>query len=433
MCPANAAQATPAALRARAARAVAAVRRKGRPLDELLGPGTPPLIRELAFGTCRHYFSLRSDLDARLSEPLRERHQDVYALLLVGLYQLRHLRIPDHAAVSETVAGARVLGKPWARALVNGVLRGATRSPAPPAADEERWEHPAWLIEALRAAWPDDHAALLEANNTRAPMAIRVNRAKNDVMAYRALLDAGGFAHRPGLAPASLVLETPTAASRLPGYDQGWAAIQDEAAQLAATLLPCSKGARVLDACSAPGGKAFALLEAEPTLALTALDASEVRLGRLRTEAKRLGHRPAQILTGDATGTAWWDGTPFDAILLDAPCSGTGTLRRHPDIKVSRTPPDVRAASRLQRALLAGLWRVLSQRGSLLYCTCSVLPEENDAVIEGFLAATPDASPVSLDAPWGRPTAHGRILLPSPGGPDGFYYARLVKTPRTCA
>ena len=433
MCPANAAQATPAALRARAARAVDAVRRKGRPLDELLGPGTPPLVRELAFGTCRHFFSLRSDADARLSEPLRERHQDVYALLLVGLYQLRHLRIPDHAAVSETVAAARVLGKPWARALVNGVLRSATRSPAPPAADEERWEHPAWLIEALRAAWPDDHAALLDANNTRAPMAIRVNRAKNDVMAYRALLDAGGFAHRPGLAPASLVLETPTTATRLPGYDRGWAAIQDDAAQLAATLLSRGKGARVLDACAAPGGKTFAMLESNPTVSLTALDASDARLGRLRAEAKRLGHEPAQILTGDATGTAWWDGTPFDAILLDAPCSGTGTLRRHPDIKVSRTPADVRAASRLQRALLDGLWRVLSQGGSLLYCTCSVLPEENDAVIEGFLAATPDASPVSPDAPWGRPTAHGRILLPSPGGPDGFYYARLVKTPRSCA
>ena len=230
-----------------------------------------------------------------------------------------------------------------------------------------------------------------------------------------------------------LVLETPTTATRLPGYDRGWAAIQDDAAQLAATLLPRGKGARVLDACAAPGGKTFAMLESNPTVSLTALDASDARLGRLRTEAKRLGHEPAQILTGDATDSAWWDGTPFDAILLDAPCSGTGTLRRHPDIKVSRTPADVRAASRLQRALLAGLWRVLSQRGSLLYCTCSVLPEENDAVIEGFLAATPDASPVSLDAPWGRPTAHGRILLPSPGGPDGFYYARLVKTPRTCA
>ena len=430
MCPADARPADGPAFRARAARAVDGVRRQGRPLDEILGTGTPPLVRELAFGTCRHYFSLRGVVDARLSQPLRDRDQDVYALLLVGLYQLRHLRIPDHAAVSETVAAAGLLRKPWARALVNGVLRREARTATPPTSDEARLEHPAWLIEALQAAWPEHCPELFEANNTRAPMAIRVNRTKNDVLAYRALLDAAELAHRPGLAPASLVLETPVPATRLPGYDKGWVAVQDEAAQLATTLLPCRGGARVLDACAAPGGKTFALLENEPALALTALDASDDRLGRLRADAERLGHRPARVTVGDATDTTWWDGTPFDAILLDAPCSSTGTLRRHPDIKVSRTPGHVRTAARRQREMLGSLWGVLSSGGTLLYCTCSILPEENDAVMEEFLAATPDAAPAPVDAPWGRPTEHGRVLLPSPGGPDGFYFSRIVRKSR---
>ena len=427
MCPADTQATSPAALRARAARAVDAVRRRGLALDEVLGAGTPPLVRELAFGTCRRYFSLRGAVDARLSHALRDRDQDVYALLLVGLYQLRHLRVPDHAAVSETVAAARVLGKPWARGLVNGVLRRAAETPLGTLSEEERWDHPGWLVEAMRTAWPDRCPELFDTNNGRAPMALRVNRAKNGIPAYRALLDAADLAHRPGIAPASLVLEAPVPAARLPGYDAGWVAVQDEAAQLATTLLPHGAGARVLDACAAPGGKAFGLLEADPSIAVTALDANADRLQRLHGEADRLGHRLAGVVTGDATDTAWWDGTPFDAVLLDAPCSGTGTLRRHPDIKVSRTPDQVRNAAERQRAMLASLWGVLSSGGTLLYCTCSVLPEENDAVMEDFLAVTPDAASVPLDAPWGRSTAHGRILLPSPGGPDGFYFARVAK------
>ena len=419
----------PAELRARAARAVDAVRRRRLALDEVLGAGTPPLVRELAFGTCRRYFSLRGAVDARLSHPLRDRDQDIYALLLVGLYQLRHLRVPDHAAVSETVAATRVLGKPWARGLVNGVLRRAAEAPADTASEEERWEHPRWLIEALRTAWPDLCPELFDANNGRAPMALRVNRTKHGVPAYRALLDAAGLAHRPGIPPASLVLETPVPAARLPGYDAGWVAVQDEAAQLAATLLPLAPEARVLDACAAPGGKAFGMLEADPSIAVTALDASENRLQRLHGEADRLGHRLPRVITGDATDTKWWDGTLFDAILLDAPCSGTGTLRRHPDIKVSRTPADVERAADLQRAMLASLWGVLSSGGTLLYCTCSVLPEENDAVLEDFLAVTPDAASAPIHASWGRSTDHGRIVLPSPGGPDGFYFARVAKGP----
>jgi len=426
MCPTDAGS---AALRARAARAVDAVRRKGRALDEVLGAGTPPLVRELAFGTCRHYFSLRAAVDARLSHPLRDRDQDIYALLLVGLYQLRHTRVPDHAAVSETVAATRVLGKPWARGLVNGVLRRAAKAPPDPASEEERWEHPRWLIEALRTAWPDLCPELLDANNGRAPMALRVNRAKHGIPAYRALLDAADLPHRPGIAPASLVLEAPVPAARLPGYDAGWVAVQDEAAQLATTLLPHGPRARVLDACAAPGGKAFGMLEADPSIAVTALDTSEHRLKRLHGEADRLGHRFAKVITGDATDTTWWDGNPFDAILLDAPCSGTGTLRRHPDIKVSRTPAEVRSAAALQRAMLGSLWAVLSSGGTLLYCTCSVLPEENDAVLEDFLAVTPDAASVPIHASWGRSTDHGRIVLPSPGGPDGFYFARVAKGP----
>ena len=428
MCPIDTRQTSPSAIRARAALAIDDVRRRSRPLDELLGAGTPPLLRELAFGTCRHYYSLRAAIDARLERPLRERDQDIHALLLVGLYQLRHLRTPAHAAVSETVAAVRTLGKPWARGLVNGVLRRA-HNDAPATSEEARLEHPAWLIDALRAAWPDACPALFDANNGRAPMTLRVNRARNDVRAFRAILDRAGISHRPGLASTSLVLDTPLPTAELPGHAEGWVSVQDEAAQLSAALVPRARGARILDACAAPGGKALHLLEEDPTLAVTAVDVSETRLRRLRAEAGRLGHHLAHVTHGDATDTGWWDGTPFDAVLLDAPCSGTGTLRRHPDIKVTRQPEHVSAAATRQRAMLESLWGVLSRGGTLLYCTCSILPEENDAVIEGFLASAPDAAAVPIHAAWGRSTSHGRVLLPSPGGPDGFYYARIDKRP----
>ena len=418
---------SPSQIRARAALALHAVECRRKPLDALLGATPPPLLMELAYGACRRYFSLRAEVDARLARPLRARDQMIRALLVIGLYQLRHTRIPAHAAVAETVAAAAALKRPWARRLANAVLRRLAEAPAPTCA-AQRWDHPDWMLRAFAAGWPQDCPGLFEANNARAPMALRVNVARTSVAAYRRALDAAELSHRVGLAPATLVLDAPIRTDALPGYADGLASVQDEGAQLAATLLPLRAGERLLDACAAPGGKAFHLLEAHPNARIVALDASAARAQTLRDEGKRLGHRLAHVWEGDATSAQWWDGAPFGAILLDAPCSGTGTLRRHPDIKVSRRSADVARAAQLQRAMLDNLWPMLSRGGALLYCTCSILPQENDAVVKGFLQNQADAALAPLNARWGRRTPFGRALLPTPGGADGFYYARLRKT-----
>ena len=430
---------SPADLRAKAAHALAAVRR-GRTLRDVIEPDAPPLVTELAYGACRRFYSIRAEVDACLQRPLRKSDHDVYALLLIGAYQIRHTDVPIHAAVSETVAAASALRKPWARPLINAVLRRIARTDPPrfrestpratrdmPARPEARHDHPQWLIDALQAAHPGACPGLFKINNSRAPMALRINRARIDPLRYRSELDAAGLAHRPGIAPESVILDRPVPARKLPGFDLGWVAVQDDGAQLAAALLDPPPGAAVLDACAAPGGKTFHLLEREPSLNVTALDRGRKRLAYLKRDARRLGHSVRRVIAGDATGSAWWQGEPFDAILLDVPCSGTGTLRRHPDIKVNRRPDALATTTTQQRALLAGVWPTLSCGGTLLYCTCSILPAENQDVVAGFIRRTPGAKARAITAEWGREAGPGRLLLPRRGGSDGFFFALIDK------
>ena len=417
---------SPADLRAKAAHALAAVHR-GRALRDVMEPGAPPLLTELAYGACRRFYSIRDEVDACLKRPLRKSDQDVYALLMIGAYQIRHTDVPVHAAVSETVAAASALRKPWARPLINAVLRRIAWTVPSRSSDEARHDHPQWLIDALQAAHPGACPGLFEVNNSRAPMALRVNRARTDPRRYRSELDAASIAHRPGIAPESVILERPVPARKLPGFDLGWVAVQDDGAQLAAGLLdPPPRGA-VLDACAAPGGKTFHLLEREPSLRVTALDQGQNRLAYMKRDARRLGHSLDRIICGDATGNAWWEGEPFDAVLLDVPCSGTGTLRRHPDIKVNRRPDALATTIRLQRALLAGVWPTLSYGGTLLYCTCSILPAENQDVVTAFIRHTPGAKARAIAADWGREAGPGRLLLPCRDGSDGFFFALIDK------
>ena len=419
---------SPADLRAKAAHALAAVRR-GRGLRDIIEPGAPSLVTELAYGACRHFYSIRAEVDARLERAMRKSDQDLYALLMIGVYQIRHTDIPAHAAVSETVAAASALRKPWARPLVNAVLRRIAKTPLTFSTDEARHDHPQWLIDALEAAHPDACPELFEINNSRAPMALRVNCAKSDPLRYRSQLDAAGLGYRPGMTPDAVILERPMPARQLPGYEPGWVAVQDEGAQLAAGLLDPRPGSAVLDACAAPGGKAFHLLERDPSLNVTALDQDETRLAYLKRDARRLGHSFRHVIAGDATGAAWWDGGAFDAILLDVPCSGTGTLRRHPDIKVNRRPDALARTIERQRALLAGVWPTLSCGGTLLYCTCSILPAENQDIVAGFTQQTPDAKARPIRANWGRDAGPGRLLLPRKDGSDGFFFALIDKVP----
>ncbi len=424
--------------RVRAARAIAAVITGESTLDEALERHAArlegrdrALAREIAFGVCRRYFELDALLAQLLQRPLKARDADLRALLLAGLYQLRHLRVPDHAAVSESVAACVTLGKGWARGLVNAVLRAhqARRAELEARLDEaERLAHPRWLIDALRADWPADWEAIVAANNAAPPLTLRVNAARTSRAQWLAEAEAVGIvAHPCALAEDGVTLAEASEVARIPGFADGLVSVQDEGAQLAATLLGCGGGQRVLDACAAPGGKACHLLERHPALRLGALDASAARLERVRQNLARLALE-ATLLHGDAADpAAWWDGEPFAHILVDAPCSGTGVIRRHPDIRILRDAKQVAAAAALQRHILRGLWPCLATGGRLLYATCSVLACENEGAIADFLAATPDAREIDTGVSWGQARAHGRQLLPTADRHDGFYYALLVK------
>lgn len=392
------------------------------------------LVQDLAFGTAR--WQPRLDLLAAqlLQKPFKAADSDVQALLLVGLYQLFYTRIPAHAAIGETVGCADKLKKPWAKGLLNAVLRRAQREGegilAGMARDPVvRTAHPRWLQKSLKAFWPEQWEAICAANNAHPPMILRVNRRHHSRDAYLALLAEAGIAASPcRYSRDGILLAEACDVRGLPGFAEGWVSVQDEAAQLAADLLELAPGQRVLDACCAPGGKTCHLLEAEAGLGeVVAIDLEEKRLARVRENLERLG-LDARLIACDARDTAsWWDGKPFQRILLDAPCSATGVIRRHPDIKLTRQADDIPALAALQGELLDALWPTLEVGGMLLYATCSSLPTENTDVIDAFLARTPGARELDLATEAGLRQSHGRQLLAQEGGHDGFYYAKLIK------
>lgn len=392
------------------------------------------LTQDLAFGTAR--WQPRLDLLAAqlLQKPFKAADADVQALLLVGLYQLFYTRIPAHAAIGETVGCADKLKKPWAKALLNAVLRRAQREGQELLASMERdpvvrTAHPRWLQKSLKAFWPEQWEAICAANNAHPPMILRVNRRHHSRDAYLALLaEAGIGASACQYSRDGIVLAEACDVRGLPGFAEGWVSVQDEAAQLSADLLELAPGQRVLDACCAPGGKTCHLLEAEAGLAqMVAIDLEAKRLTRVRENLERL-QLDAELIACDARDTAsWWDGKQFQRILLDAPCSATGVIRRHPDIKLTRQADDIPALAALQGELLDALWPTLEVGGMLLYATCSSLPTENTEVIAAFLARTPGARELDLATEAGLRQPHGRQLLAQEGGHDGFYYAKLIK------
>lgn len=396
--------------------------------------------KALCFGVCRAYPRLEALAARLLRQPFKHRDSDVQALLLLGLYQLLYMRVPPHAAVSETAGAARGLGKAWATRVLNGCLRRFQRESVTLQAQVDRdtavalW-HPDWLLRELRDAWPDDWRTLCEANNDAGPMTLRINRRRGSRDDYLKRLDEAGItAAHCRFSADGVQLETPCDVSQLPGFQTGDVSVQDESAQLCAELLASalagSAGKRVLDACSAPGGKAAHLLE-RFDVDLMALDIDPTRLQRVGATLERLG-LAARLHAADASEQTsdadWWNGEAFDAILLDAPCSGTGVIRRHPDIKLLRRHSDIAELAALQARLLDNLWAKLAPGGTLLYATCSVLPAENADQVAAFLARTPDATAdMPGDTEWGRPAGAGRQLLTQRGGHDGFFYARLRK------
>ncbi|MCH9694959.1 MAG: 16S rRNA (cytosine(967)-C(5))-methyltransferase RsmB [Gammaproteobacteria bacterium] len=433
-----------AKVRAVAAEIVDAVVSGGQSLDTAIARHEPQvagddraLLRMLCFGTLRHHWQLQAWIDELISKPLRKRDRVVNALLAVGLYQLTEMRIPDHAVVSETVEATRALRRPKLAGLLNGCLRRFMREQMQekaPQAEVARWNHPHWFIDALQCDWPDDWQSILTANNERAPMWLRVNSARQSSREYQQLLQnsATDFVLHDAL-PDAVCLAEPQSVETLPGFSEGRVSVQDGAAQIAARWLLQEPAARVLDACAAPGGKSGHLLElGGEGLSLVSVDSDSSRAESIRENLDRIG-RTATIITADASNPEeWWDGAQFDAILLDAPCSASGVIRRHPDIKILRRKSDVRSLQTLQGGILRALWPLLAPGGRLLYATCSVLAAENDEVTGQFLrdhgdALENDVLPNNNIRDLMRRKACGYQILPGTAGLDGFYYAALEK------
>ncbi len=422
-----------------AALAVKDVLQHGKSLATVL-PRLLPKVRpesergftqELCFGVMRWYPRLKAIADQLLSKPLRGKDRDIFALILCGLYQLLYMRVPEHAAVAETAAAAKSLKKPWATALINALLRNFLRNRAQllnevDNKDSAKYAYPQFLLDRIRQDWPEDWQTVVEAGNRQAPMVLRVNLAKVDREDYLVLLrESGVEAEKFCYSDSGLILRKPVDVLRLPNFEQGWVSVQDGAAQLVPGLLELSPGQRVLDACSAPGGKACHVLETHAEVALTALDKAPDRQQRLEDNLTRLGLH-AKVLVGDACRTDdWWDGQYFDRIVLDAPCSASGVIRRHPDIKQLRVAEDFEQLARLQAEILRRLWPLLKPGGIFVYATCSICHLENEQQILNFIANEPSAEALEIDGNWGRAMAIGRQILPGEEGMDGFYYAKL--------
>ena len=392
-------------------------------------------VQELCYGVLRWYFRLEAILSPMLKKVPRHKDLDVKMLIMIGLYQFDYLHIPDHATVSATVSACDDLDKPWAKKLVNAILRKYQRERHTFIENQGttinvEHAHPDWLVRYLQQDHPAHWMQIIMANNQRPPMFLRINQRQILRDEYLEKLERANIpAVATSYSPVGIKLEKPVDVEYLPGFKDGYVSVQDLAAQLTVPLLEAGAGQRILDACAAPGGKLAQILESvNDPCEVTAIERVPARAEKIQQTLARL-HLQAKIIIADArTPELWWDGKQFDRILLDAPCSATGVIRRHPDIKVLRSIDDVESGRRLQSELLAGLWPLLKPGGKLLYCTCSVLACENDMQISGFIATHNDAVPDTIQNQWGLPTLYGRQIITGQMEMDGFYYARLQKT-----
>ncbi len=432
-------------LRALAARCTFAVVDKGRSLaDELpqqlakIEGKDKGLLQELCYGVLRHLPELEYDVREFIKKPLTGKQRVGHFLMLVGVYQIKYTRIPDHAAFNETVSACKPLKCDHLKGLINGVLRNLQRQQAAKESkgsevsptelpDAIAFNHPSWFIKKVQLAYPEKWQDVLNANMQRPPMWLRVNQLHHNVDEYLALLAKENIEHllvdeKSGAIRLTEAIDV----NKLPGFQQGWVSIQDGAAQQAARLLDCQPDDNVLDCCAAPGGKTCHILEYSPKIkAMTAIDIEASRLERVEENLQRL-NLAANVIAADAAATPekWWNGELFDRILLDAPCSGTGVIRRHPDIKWLRKGQDIAALGELQQDILKNIWSLLKPGGTLLYATCSILPEENSQQVQHFIEKNSDAELVGITD---NATDIGWQILPNDNSMDGFYYAKLVK------
>ncbi|MEO8010842.1 MAG: 16S rRNA (cytosine(967)-C(5))-methyltransferase RsmB [Dokdonella sp.] len=429
--------------RAEAARALARIALDGVSLrnafdaraSRSIDPRDRALLSATLFESSRWWLRYDAALAQLMESPLPPKAREIRSLLVLGFVQIDVLGMPDYAVVAACVDAARLLGQPRFAGLVNAVLRRFLRErdalkfhlDADPVT---RLAHPRWLIDRVAADWPNDSTTILEANNREASLTLRVNRRRSDRQSVLALLHAAGInASAPDDLPDALVLAHSTDVSRLPGFADGLFSVQDGAAQRVVDLLQLADGLRVLDACAAPGGKTAHMLE-RASVDVVALDNDPARLPRLRESLSRLGLN-ADVRHGDATKTVeWWDGRVFDRILVDAPCSATGIIRRQPDIKLHRRASDIGALVSTQARLLDAAWPMLAPGGLLIYATCSVLRVENEGALTPLLDRQTDTSVRALPDALGREAGVGRQNLPGCGGMDGFFYAVVEKNSR---
>lgn len=397
-----------------------------------LDPKDLPLVQEITFGICRVLPRLESIIKLLVEKPLKGKTRLVHCLLLVGLYQLLYMRVPAHAAVDEVVNATKALKLDSFRALTNGVLRRFLREQETILAKvDKHWQtdHPEWLVNKLKKTY-SNWREIVEANNQRPPMWIRANhqhiKAKDYAVLLGDLVAKNTENSTACMPPCAILLDKPVAVNQLMNFEQGWATVQDVHAQWAAELLEAQNGETILDACAAPGGKTTHILEKAPQAKVIALDIEESRLKRVRENLARLGQQ-AEVICGDASQPQQWlaDDVMFDRILLDAPCSATGVIRRHPDIKWLRQETDIAELAALQKQILDALWARLKPNGILLYATCSVLAEENSEQIQQFVQSHSDAKPLEMNFN-GEKVAE-KQFLPQPNGGDGFFYAKLQK------
>jgi 16S rRNA (cytosine967-C5)-methyltransferase len=392
-------------------------------------PRDQALLQEICFGALRILPRLESVASELMDKPLKGKQRVFHHLILVGLYQIGHMRIPAHAAVGETVEATKTLKGPKLRGLINAVLRNYQRNQEE--LDQKsvshnagKYGHPSWLLKLLQQSYPEQWQSIVEANNMKAPMWLRVNHQHLPRDDYQALLKNEGIDSTPHPeAQDALKLAAPCDVTKLPGFEKGWVSVQDAAAQLSINYLQPQDGELILDCCAAPGGKTAHILERTKDSQVVAIDCDETRLKRVHDNLKRLNLQ-AKVVCGDArTPQEWWQGEQFDRILLDAPCSATGVIRRHPDIKWLRRADDIEALAKLQREIFDAMWQQLKVGGTLVYATCSITPQENKDQVIAFLARTENAELIGSDK-----ENPGRQILPGEHDMDGFYYAVLQKT-----
>ena len=411
----------------------------GRSLEQALetakqytGADDAGQLHAMVYGVVRHHQSLEALLAPLLKKSFRNKDRDIHYLLLSAIYQLIEMRAPDHAVVNDSVNAATLLKKDWAKSVINGCLRAFLRTHAEP---QKHWcvpaqEHPEWLRTKLCQEWGERAEQIMAENLNPAEMTLRVNRGKTSRSDYLALLNQKKLgATKHDFVPDAIVLEDAVSIEQLPGFSEGLVSVQDAAAQMASVLIDPQPGEHILDACAAPGGKTGHLLEITAgDLSLVAADISDQRLNQVRENLSRLNENCKPVAADLTANPTWWDGKLFDRILLDAPCSSTGVIRRHPDILRHRRCEDIARLNHTQLAVLNRLWPLLKGGGTLLYATCSILREENDAIIDAFIELHKDAKPLALKHAWAQKTRHGYQTLPMRGLSDGFYICRLEKS-----